>query len=276
MSVWYIIAGGPSFKEVAEKEWKFLENKDTISIARVPYGSRKTKYYLSIEHILADKSIIKYMSKIGWHDIKLLLLNTEAIKYARELGFKSIRKVMKNTFYFMPSRKPWFIDEEHPPHSFYECRAKNFHQPLFRFRGQLIASINAAIILGATEIRLIAVDLNNQWNFYEDFDYLEICCKDRETIDEFKDYMKSKRATTRLKEKKKFNPNYNPKKMHTTNMPYYERERWGDKQLRGVSDVLRWIDKEMREEGMEGIFISNKSSLLFKDKKLRYKPITSE
>lgn len=271
--VFYIIGAGPSYRDVTEEQWKFLEDKNAISFARVPYGSRKTNHYISIERVEADKSVLKYMAFLGWLDTKLYLLNRESIEYAKELGFKKIQRLVKQTFYFMPSRKPWFTDEPEPPHSFYETRAKHFHQPIFRFRGQLSAVINTCLILGATEIRLIGIDMNDQWNFYHDYDYFDKHCHSEETRKEWKEYMGDRASIDRLMEKKKYNEGYDPKTMHTTNMPYYEKDKWNDRALRGISDVIQWMDKEMRKEGMEGIFVTNKISLLYKENKLRYRGI---
>ena len=269
----YVIAAGSSYMDVTEEEWKYLEDKHTITFARVPYGSRKTEYYFSIERDYTDKSVLKYMAKLGYLDTKLLLYIPQSIKLARELGFKSIRKILKQSVLFLPSRQPWFMDESEPPHKFIECRAKNFHQPIFRYRGQLIAVINACLILGATEIRLIGVDLNDQWNFYDNYDYLERVCKDKYTIDVYKKHNSSRMVKDRYAGKKDENPDYDPTKMHTTNMPIYNRDRWGNRPIRGVADLVQWMNKEMIEEGMEGIFITNKNSLLYKENKLRYRGI---
>ena len=270
----YIIGGGPSFLDVTEDEWKFLENKNTIQFARVPYGSRKPKYYLSIEHVEADKSVLSYMAKLRWFDVRLLLYNYESLKYAKKLGFKYIKKINKGNFYFMPSRRPWFVDDD-PPCSYYTTRAKSFRQPLFRFRGQLNAVVNACLILGAKEIRLIGIDMNDQYNFYvrDDYKHLNELCKDEYTIQEFKEYMNSKYATERLKSKNQFNPNWNPEKMHTTNMPYCEYDKYGDKKMVGMEDLLSWEDDEIRKEGMRGIFTTSKNSILYKHNKLEYRGI---
>jgi len=269
--IFYIIAGGPSYIDVTEEEWKFLEDKHTITFARVPYGSRRTEYYLSIERDYIDKSVLTYMSKIGNIDTKLLLSIPESLKLARELGFSSVRQIYKKTFYFMPSRKPWFIDEDKPPHSFQECRAKNFHQPIFRFRGQLTAIINACVILGATDIRLIGVDLNDQRNFYQNYDILDSLCKDKKTVEDYIEFDKinySKDIEAKRKTYKAFNQDI----MHTTNIPY-SKDRWNGRQLRGVADLIKWMNEEMKEECMEGIFVTNKNSLLYKEKKIDYKSI---
>lgn len=273
-NVFYIIGAGPSFLDVTEEEWEYLSKQHTICFARVPYGSRKTEYYFSIERDYLDKSVLSYMAKLGYLNTKLILHIPESINLARKLGFKDIRWVNKETFYFMPSRLPWFTDEESPPNSFLECRAKVFRHPIFRYRGQLIAVINACLILGATEIRLIGVDLNSQDNFY-DTEYLYTCCKDKSTIDEYIAHRMDKKDAQLKRHTDKYPQDikYDSNTMHTTNMPYIEKDKFGDRQLRGVADVLQWIDKSLREEGHNGIFITNKNSLLYKENKLQYKSI---
>lgn len=275
MSIFYIIAAGPSYMDVTEEEWKFLEDKHTITFARVPYGSRKTEYYMSVERDYIDKSVLTYMSKIGHTYTKLLLSIPQSINLARDLGFQSIRKIIKKTFFFMPTRSPWFVDQPEAPHKFIECRAKNFHQPLFRFRGQLTATINCALILGATEIRLIGVDLNDQKNFYQYEDILRNLCKDEETIEHYLNLDKESFESD-MKIKAIKYPEFDMNSMHTTNIPYYEEQRWGKRGLRGIADVIQWMDKEMKEEGMDGIFTTNKDSLLFKENKLQYREIMYE
>lgn len=273
MTLFYVIAAGPSYMDVTEDEWDYLKDKHTLTFTRVPYGSRKFEYYMSIEREALDKSVLTYMTKLGYLDTKLLLSIPESLQLAKELGFRHIQPVVKQNFYFLPSRRPWFVDEEYPPHKFKECRAKVFRQPLFRYRGQLSAAINCALILGATEIRLIGVDLYNQMNFYQYEEILRKLCKDEKTINEYIEHDK-KTFERDLSIKKEKYPEYNKDTTHTTNMPYYEEDRWGKRPLRGVVDVIQWMDKELREEGMEGIYITNKKSLLYTQDKIQYRGIT--
>ena len=88
MSTFYIIAAGPSYMDITEEEWKFLEDKHTIMFARVPYGSRKPEYYFSIERYHLDKEVLEYMAKLGYLDSKLLLYIPESIQLAKKLGFR--------------------------------------------------------------------------------------------------------------------------------------------------------------------------------------------
>ena len=270
-NLFFIIAAGPSFIDITNEEWEFLKDKHTISFTRVPYGSKKTEYWFSIEREYIDESVLKYMAKLGWFDVRLLLYLPNSIKLAKSLGFKNIRKINKGTFYFMPSRRPWFVDEKNPPHSMEECMANTFHEQIYRFRGQLIAVINACLILGATEIRLIGVDLNEQKNFY-DMEYLKECCKDKDTIKDYQEHHRLSHIQS-INEIKINHKDFDEKYSHTTNIPLKEPTRWGERELRGVSDIIQWIDKEMKSNGMEGIYVTNKSSLLYKENKIGYKSI---
>lgn len=272
--LFYIIASGPSYMDITEEEWKYLENKHTITFTRVPYGGRRTEYYLSIEGFYVDKEVLEYMAKLGYLDTNLLLYIPESLKLAKELGFKKIRQIVKGNFYFMPSMKPWFTNESNPPHTFLETRAKSFRQPLFRFRGQLTAVINACIILGASEIRLISVDLNSQKSFYQYPELLNKVCEDKGVIERYIDY-NNKRHDIEMNDVVKEYSKFDLNTMHSTNTPLYE-SKWEGKSIRGIADVLEWINKEMKSEGMDGLYICNKESLLYKQNKLEYRGILDE
>lgn len=275
MTLFYIIGAGPSYMDVTEEEWKYLEDKHTLTFTRVPYGSRKFEYYFSIERNYLDKSVLEYMEKLGYTDTKLILYLPESIVLAKKLGFNRIGWVNKQTFYFMPSRQPWFLDESKPPHKFIKCRAKSFMEPIFRFRGQLTATVNSALILGATEIRLIGVDLNNQKNFYQYEDILRKVCKDEKTVNDYLEFDRIKHELGVKEELNKYKE-YNQDTMHSTNTPITDETKWGNRQLRGVADTLQWMDSELKEEGLSGIYITNKNSLLFKENKLEYKSIMGD
>lgn len=272
----YIMATGPTINDITAEEWGFLKHKHTIGFSDFPYSSKKTEFYVSIEREHIDKKMLYIMALNGFLDTKLLLHIIPSIEYAQSLGFRYIAKIYKKNAFFLPSKKPWFTDEPEPPHKFMECRAHSFHQNLFRFRGQLSAVINVALLLGANEIRLVGVDLNCQKGFYET-EYQEginpkwVKFKDYEQIyNELNTHSKE-----RLKEKMKTKmfENYNKKTMHTTNLLYVDESRWGDRKLRPMEDVLEWMNKELLEEGKKGIFVSNKKSALYTHHKLEYKEI---
>ena len=271
--IFYIFGAGPSFMDITKEEWDYLQDKHTMAFARVPYSSKKFEYYFSIERIEQDRSVLNYISKMGYLDTKLLLSIPESMMIAKELGFKKIIKLMKQNYYFLPSKRPWFIDEPTPPNTFQETIAKNFRQPIFRFRGQLTAAINACLILGAKEIRLCGIDLNTQYNFYENMDYLKEICKDEKTITEWEDYLNSVILKKQETDMFYYNKDFDAVKMHITEMPMTDQLKFGDRQMRGISDIIQWMDKELRNEGHNGIYITTKERKLYKDNKLRYRGI---
>jgi len=136
------------------------------------------------------------------------------------------------------------------------------------------------LILGATEIRLIGIDLNCQKNFFE-IEYQEGVdprwVKDsriKQIYDEL-----NKGSKERLQEKMARSvmfKDYDKRKNHTTELLYRDENKWGNRALRPMSDVVQWMDKELREEGYNGIYISNKKSKLYTDNKLEYKSIMDE
>jgi len=97
---------------------------------------------------------------------------------------------------------------------------------------------------------------------------------DKDTIKEYLNYDRNahrKGMDNIIKSYKEFDDNI----MHSTNIPITE-DRWNGRTLRGVADVIEWMDREMRNEGMSGIYITSKKSLLYKENKLRYKEIINE
>jgi hypothetical protein len=215
----------------------------------------------------------------GYLDTKLLLYIGPSIDYATKLGFKRIVKIRKGNANFPPYGKPWFTDEESPKVKFKNSRAGNFNQVIFRVRGQLSAVVNASLILGAKEIRLVGVDLISQGNFFQE-KYQgnpnpkwinteltkEIYCRLNEIS---KSITKSENIGSSNPE---FYKVYNPGINHSTNLSY-PREEYNGRSIRGISDILQWMDKELREEGLKGIYVTNKDSLLYKENKLEYKGI---
>lgn len=267
--VLYIIGSGPSINDITEKEWKYIENNKNIGIGLSVFTHKRFKFYLAYEGEETNKIILDTLKSDGYiNTLPLIAVRRQkSIIYALKLGFKVI-PIIARCAYFMPSRKPWFLDEEKPPHPFKECRAHNFDQPLFRFRGSLSAAINSALILGANEIRLVGIDLNSQEDFWEDINRWSKNEKEKDILKkelEIKKQALEARYSNRMK-------GIDSNKIHTTAVPYLLKE-FNYRPLRGMPDVLQWMDKQIREEGMEGIFITSKKSLLYKQNKLEYKDI---
>jgi hypothetical protein len=206
-------------------------------------------------------------------DTKLLLFYNTDIERAKELSFKYIIPIIKLSSLFLPSRKGWFIDELEPPHKFKECRANTFKQPLFRFRGSLSAAINSCLILGAKEIRLVGIDLDTQMDFY--MQNPDKWIPNNEVKKVFKEAILPKRLKS-ISNIIKTRDGFNPNEIHSTNYLYIDEKKYGSRALRPISDTIQWMDKEIREEGLSGIYITNKKSLLYKENKLTYKGIMDE
>lgn len=273
-NIYYIIAPGLSFKDVTDEEWEFLKDKNTMTFSRVPLGGKKTKYFFSIERHSVDRDMIDYIYELGHTDTKMLLSIQESIRYAKEKGF-IVRKIVKGNFYYMPSRRPWFVGEDNPPNTLQETLAKNFHQPLFRFRGQLTAILNASIILGAEEIRLIGCDFTSQKAFYDDLEYMKTVCKSEDAFNRLKKF-NDQLNNELIPNVYKHNKDYNPKVQHSSDMVRYDKNKYGDKGVRGIRDVVQWLDKSWREDGASGIYVTNKISTLYKENGMEYKGIMDE
>jgi len=283
--VFYIIGTGRSIEDVTSEEWEYLKDKETLSFGGFPYCGIPTKYYLTyespniyIKELIKNPELTKdikldILDIYNNKDTILLLYHNSDIELANNMGFENIIKINKKSALFYPNRQPWFTDQKDAPVSFRECRAHDFSQPLFRYRGSLSAVINSAIILGATEIRLIGIDLDSQIDFYmEDPDKW---IKNDLIRNTFKNIVLKNRLK-RIRNKIKEQNNYDPNEIHNTNHPYMDENRWKGKYLRPISDVIEWMDRELKSEGLSGIYITSKRSLLYKDKKLKFKGIMDD
>ena len=265
------MATGPSVNNITKEEWKYLKDKNTLAFAGFPFSLIKTKYYLSVEGKKVDKSFIDTIFLCRYLDTKLLLFTPSSIEHAIKRGFNviPIQKGPGLAFNY----RGWFMDEEKPPCEFKKCRAFNFNQPLFKFRGQLSAAINAALVLGATEIRLVGVDMNCMDHFYDN--------RERWSKDNILDALYQQVAYINdgsLERKQKLKPemfkDFDPKKMHTTSIPYQKNGLWNNRALRGMPDCIQWMDQELRKEGLSGIYTTSKKSALYIENKLQYKKIS--
>ena len=282
-NIFYIMAQGPSINDITDEEWEYLKDKDTIGFAAFPFSGKKTKYYFSYERRKLDKIWLSYMALHGHLDTILLLGIGDSIKHASDNGFKNIIPIHKGpALGFQPplsfKRHGWFLDQPNPPCKFKECRAYSFNQPLFRFRCQLSSVINVALILGAEEIRLCGVDLHRIYNFFELDKDKQLRTEDEtKLLNEFLDISHSHRQV-RVENTEKGTGAYEnimESELHITALPY-KHPNFGGKQLRGMLDVLEWMDKELCKEGYNGIYVTNKKSELYKRNKLEYKPIMDD
>jgi len=266
-NIFYILAPGKSINNITEEEWKFLEDKNTISFSNFVFTNKKSKYHFSYENPITDRIHLEQMKKNGFLDTHLLLGIRQSIRYAKELGFRNITKIIKGPS--MPFKGPWKLSEPSPILKFKECRNYSFNEPMFRYRGSLSSVIVTSLILGANEIRLVGVDLNSQYYFFHN--NLERWCRDKDDEERINFIINNQERLI----KKRLNDNtmvsnFNPLISNDTNEVY----NWNGIKIRGMGDLILWIDKELREEGFNGIYITNKNSKLFNE--LDYKEIMDE
>jgi len=269
--IFYIIAPGPTLNDLTEEEWKFLEHQNTISISCTPFTGKYFKYYMTYESTKSTNRFLEMMAEDRYFNTTLLLGIDKNIRYALELGFKNIYGISKGRGRSF-NGKLWFDGEDKPPEKLKNCIAQKLSEPLFRYRGSLAATINVALILGAKEIRLIGVELNNMKHFYEGTE--ERWTKDPKRIEEIRDYHKDYLETIEVKKRRQVErmKDFDPNIMHTTAMKYPSK-LWGNKNLIGMPKVVEWMDKELREMGHRGIYITNKKSILYKDNLIEYKKV---
>ena len=273
-NTFYVMATGTSVNDITDEEWKFLEDKNTVALGAFALSGKKTKYNYSHEGIILDELVLRAMKKNGYLDTVVFLHWIKSIRYASNLGFKNIIPVMKGTALIKPGLG-WFMDEEYPTIKLINCLARNFTEPMFRFRGSLSAAINVALILGAQEIRLVGVDLDCMNDFFFDIDRWAKDDEDRELIQMKLDKHYSS-ITQKIESRPYMYDGFNPETMHTTAIPYKDKSRWGDRQLRGMLDVIWCMDKELKEVGHRGIYVTSKKSELYKQNKVEYKSIMED
>lgn len=265
--IFYILAPGKSINNVTEEEWEFLQDKNTISFSNFVFANKRTKYHFSYEKLNTDMVHLQQMKKNGFLDTHLLLGIPETINYAKKLGFSKITKIRKGSA--MPFGGPWKLNETNPKRKFKDCRNYSFNQPMFRYRGSLSSVITSALILRAKEIRLVGVDLNSQYYFFDGNE--EKWANDDNDMERMKyilDFQKTL-IQRRLDGNTMVN-NYKPEETNDTNELY----NFHGNPIRGMGDLVIWMDKELREEGMNGIYTTSKDSYFYN--KLKYKGIMDE
>lgn len=224
MSRIFILATGSSINEFTKEDWEFLRKEKTMGISWFFKKNFETDFYYSHEYDTQPLKIAEHITKNKWNT-KLILGTQEYFNksfihpikkplecFERYKNVIQCQQCMITNFLNSWANKPWKLTEDSPPMPFPFVWAKSFNQPLFGFRGTLIASINAASVLGFDEIVLCGVDLNNGLHFYESG-------KSHFEKNFIKDY----------------NPNLHP---HSSQLIFQGH--------RGVLDGLKWINKHIK------------------------------
>lgn len=250
MKIVYILGSGPTLNNVTDEEWIYLEDKETIGFAHIPYKNKRTKYHLATEDFATDKRALKQIASNNFMNTKIFSHKPETCNIAKSLGFDTkqiwVRKGLHNF-----NGKPWIHNTE-VPGRILDNFGETLDEPLFTYRGQLSAMLNFAYILNPTEIRLIGIDLNNDEHFY---DNIEECNK----LKEYHNSMQKERPSL---------IGWDINKSHATAWP--STGPFGT--LVTVPEIIKQLKKELNELNI-GIYVCSKDSLLYKENILEYKEI---
>jgi len=174
-------------------------------------------------HRMTERWKSTYFITTKRHKVPIGVVNEDRVQYITHTPFK-------DAF----NGETWYNDQAEPPASFDDVWAKNFDEPLFGFRGSLVAAMNAATILGATEIFLCGVDMRNTKHFYDGEEYSAF---DKLLMEE-----KGIELTT-----------------HSSAVSFDN--------IRTAVDCIEWLSKHIR------IYTTSRKSLLYRERILKYRPI---
>jgi len=227
----YILATGPSINEITRKEWEFLGTQLTVGVswfAKHPFFQPSFLYFhennqRKIIHVLTEGWKSTYFITTRKHKVSTGVVNEGRVQF---ITYTSWIEAFNG--------ETWYNDQAEPPASFKDVWAKSFDEPLFGFRGSLVAAMNAATILGATEIFLCGVDMRNTKHFYEGEEYSAF---DKLLMEE-----KGIELTT-----------------HSSAISFDN--------IRTAVDCIGWLSKHIR------IYTTNRESLLYRKRILKYRPI---
>lgn len=214
----YILATGPSINDITKKEWQYLKTQITMGVswfAKHPFFQPTYHYFHEYNQRTKMLQWIEKWNKTVFITTEQHLIPDQAKKEGRYIYIK--HTPFKEAFH----GKTWKIGEP-PPEPFESVWAKSFDEYLFGFRGSLIAAVNAASVLGATDIYLCGVDLYDRTHFYK-----------KEEPSGFEGELRKKNIDF---------------KIHSTAVEFDG--------IRGVLDVLEWINSKIR------LYTTNKKSLL--------------
>lgn len=164
--IFYIMATGPSINDITKEEWQYLKEQNTMGISWFAKKNFPTKYYYFHEGN-QRKTLHQIMTNPGWK--RTCFITTKGHK--RPAGAKKVYFIKHTPFKEAFRGKTWLNTEEEPPEPFEKVWAKSFEEPLFGFRGTLMAALNAAYILGGREFILCGVDLNDNSHFYKEEEF---------------------------------------------------------------------------------------------------------
>jgi len=184
----YILGSGKSVLDITEEEWKAVENHDSIGFNHWYVHKHKPTFYdlsyLANDYFEDPEIDMFYQAVKQCSDSKFIINHGIHSKYQKLFQFADHYKTHICHFDFFESDldsvknlqdtqigtagKYWSTD-------FFS----HFNKPLgellpnedfiFKSRGQLFATLQIAVLLGYTDIRLIGVDLNDEGKFQDSY-----------------------------------------------------------------------------------------------------------
>lgn len=249
----YILGCGPSINNITDEEWKYLENKETISFSNFPYKKIRSKYHIATENFYDDKKVLRMISKNKFMDTIIYTHEDETYNIAQILGF-NVNKIFvrkgRNNF----NGKAW-LHKTQVPGKLLDNFGKTKNDPLFTYRGQLSTTLNFAYTLNPDEIRLIGVDLNSQSHFFDTDESLQSLVRYQQSVE-----------SKKTKEK-----DWNKDTIHSTACPIETPIGL----LVSITEIIKQLKNEFNEIGKE-IYVCNKNSKLYIDSILKYKGVMDE
>lgn len=224
----YILATGPSINDITNKEWKFLKTQNTMGISWFAKKNWPTKYFYFHEGH-QRKTLHILMKHPNWRNTYFITTKAHKLPEGTIKRYNITHTPWKDAF----NGESWYMYQEEPPASFDQVWAKYFDETLFGFRGTLVASLNAAHILGGDEFFLCGVDLLDNKHFYLD-----------EEPSKFNEALEAKGIELKL---------------HSSAISVDN--------VRTIIDALSWLNNYIK------IYVTTKKSLLYKEKILEYRPI---
>jgi len=250
MNIVYIIGCGPSINKITNSEWKYLEDKETLSFATFPFKDKKTKYFMATESPFDNKLSLRRLKENNFMDTIIYTHKSETFDLADEMGFNPIMiEVRKGKHNFNGIN---WLHGNPVPGRLLDNFGVSIDDPLFNYRGQMSTALNLAYTFNPSEIRLIGVDLNAQNHFFDGIKGLEFLTKYHNWVEE----------------KKAGKSGWSRDGVHRSASPINKNGEL----LVSVLEIIAQFKKELNEIS-KNIYVCSKDSKLYTDNILEYRGI---
>jgi len=182
----YVLGSGRSVSDITPKEWKEINQHDSIGFNHWYVHEHKPTYYdlsyLANDYFEDKETDMFYLASKNCPNSKFILNHSLDKNHLDLFQNKIVAKTHLNHFDFLDSdleliktkkdneigqiAKYWTLDFfNHFNHPYGELLPSN--EFIYKSRGQLFATIQIAVALGYKDIRLVGVDLNSEGKFQD-------------------------------------------------------------------------------------------------------------